>query len=1104
MHEALGTARRLLWGLTAVIVMIAGREAPAQLAHPPGPSPTRTESDASPASTPASPPPATGETTPEAREREGFLREAWRELPRPLAPIRRGWRPEEGPKLTEEGPKLGPEGAAEPPPETVAAPPRSAGSEVVVLAQFADHWREGAADVYLLRGNCRLVRGLEEVRCREMVLWRTPLGSGAEGGVRVLAYAEGNVELVQDGRREQRPSEWIELTAHPLVVRSEYDVTRRSTPPDDPLYKRALKQRGDHAAPVVAAEYAAAAPPRAPIPAPAGGPGAGGPPPPLAAPPAAAPVLTRHIAIYPRASGQSFSMQTYEETDLVPRQFVTSVTGGVRIVIDGVPINLNGQMFLTTLDLAADRAVIWTDSDRVQEFSTSFDLDEGRPFEVYLEGNIEVRQGANVIRASRAFYDVSEERGLFLDTELRGYVPELDTTVRLRAREIRQLSHERFQARNAWVSTSEMGVPGFRIEARDLFLERRPIPGYTRVNPQTGEIEGGLLWLTSANNFLYLENVPIGYFPYISSPAEDPQIPLRNVNFGYNRVFGAEVRTRWDPEALFGLQLPDGLDWDVRVDYLSERGPAAGTSARYHGGLNLFGMPVRSSGEGDAYYIYDTGRDWLGAGRINLIPETEHRGRIVGRNRLDFPNNLWLITEIGYLTDRNVREQYWERDWDQGKDYETLASLNYQFDNFTASGLVRQRLFDFENTTNWLPKLDGTILAQPIGETPLLWSTHSSVGYAHLRPATPPPDPVRDPFLPLPFFADRQGLVAMSRHELDLPVSLGPVNVVPYVLGEAAYWEEDLSGEGLGRLYGSAGVRGSVMFSKYLPHVFSPIFGLNGLAHKMVFDADYSISESTTDLSRIPQYNEFDEDAQERFRSRFLPIEFGGVLPATFEPRFYAVRTGAGRWVTSPWHELVDDQHVVRLGWRHRLQTRVGTPQRPRIYDWMTLDLEASVFPDAARDNFGETLGLISARYAWNVGPRTSFLANTTFDVFDPGQQVWNVGVLSARTDRGSLYLGFRGIHAGPIDTGLIVASLSYNPSEKWRCTFGTSYDVVEQIDRGQAATVTRIGEYLLWTVGAGYDRSRNAWSVNFSLEPKFGNVRIRSTQLSSLQGLTQ
>ena len=80
----------------------------------------------------------------------------------------------------------------------------------------------------------------------------------------------------------------------------------------------------------------------------------------------------------------------------------------------------------------------------------------------------------------------------------------------------------------------------------------------------------------------------------------------------------------------------------------------------------------------------------------------------------------------------------------------------------------------------------------------------------------------------------------------------------------------------------------------------------------------------------------------------------------------------------------------------------------------MSLDLEASVFPNATRDNFGSTFGLLTGRYMWHVGERTQFLANAVVDPFNQGQRVWNAGILTQRGPRGSLYFGFRQVEAQP------------------------------------------------------------------------------------------
>ncbi|MGE3313491.1 MAG: hypothetical protein AB7O26_00155, partial [Planctomycetaceae bacterium] len=309
------------------------------------------------------------------------------------------------------------------------------------------------------------------------------------------------------------------------------------------------------------------------------------------------------------------------------------------------------------------------------------------------------------------------------------------------------------------------------------------------------------------------------------------------------------------------------------------------------------------------------------------------------------------------------------------------------------------------------------------------------------------------------------------------------------------------TGNQLDRFVATAGVRSSMQFWRVYPSVQSRVFNLNGLAHKMLVEAGYGWTDSTTDLNDIPQYNEFEDDAQERFRQRFLVNTYGGTLPGIFEPRFYAVRTGAGSSVTAPWHELVDDQQVARFALRQRLQTKVGPPERRRIKDWMTLDLEASYFPSEARDNFGEEFGLLGARYAWHVGDRTSLLANATYDLYDDAQQLWNVAVLSQRSERGSVYLGVRQIKgAGGLDSQTLTASYSYIMSPKWISTLGTAYDLGENQNRGQSFTVTRVGLDFLMHIGASFDESKDNAGIAISFEPRIGPFGGgSSTQLSSL-----
>lgn len=986
--------------------------------------------------------------------------------------------------------------------ETTATP-APADTPVLLDSQHGQQWQSGGNDILLMRGRCEVTQGNVSARAPQMVVWRMP-GTGEDRQERVLVYLEGNstrsAEIRSADGIERGRQLLLELTTTAGVRHTRSSSLATLDGSQEPLFRNATdfrREQRPERSDLELTQYMLAQPPF-------GGPSFGSDfPQPVAGP-------QRSVRISPRYLGMDFVMRARVSEDTTPPEFIITVTRGVNIVVTNVPLQVEGRLVLTTIDLTADRAVIWTDNPPANEALgglSGFQLGPDSPFQVYLEGNIVVRQGLNEARASHAFYDVNEQRGLLLNGEIRTFIPELGGDLRLRAEQIRQNSETSFHARNAWVSTSQLGRPGYRIQASDIYLEERFDPRSSRIDPATGQPTGGTPWVTSTNNQFIVEEFPLLYLPYLSGPAEDPQIPIRRLATGYDGIFGLQVESVWSLEALFGLDLPQGVDWELQADLFSQRGPGIGTRGEYDLDSSFLGIPARHEGFGQAYYINDGGEDNLGLGRRNLTFPNDNRGRATWRHRMQLPQGTWIDAELGYVSDRNFLEQYYEPEFDRDKDQETLVNLNHQIDNLTGSVLVRGRLNDFEYQTEWLPRGDLTILGEPLLGGLATWSSHSSIGYGRIGQADAPYDPtdpfqpLESPFTPLPMFEDSAGLVAMTRHELDMPFNVGPVNVVPYLLGEAAHWEEDVTQSQLSRLYGSAGVRASLMFWKAMPHIQSSVLGLNGLAHKMVFDLDYYYAQASEDLSSIPQYNEFDDNAQERFRERFPLLEFGGALPIELDPRLYALRSGAGRSVTAPYHELVDDQHVLRLGWRHRWQTKVGPPDRQRIKDWMTLDLEASIFPDADRDNFGEDIGLLGARYSWAVGERTTLLANALYDLFDNGQELWNIGVLSQRSARGSLYLGFRQVKVGTVDSQIIAASYSYRMSPKWVSTFGTSFDVAEGIDRGQSMTVTRIGEYLLVHVGAGYDRSRNNFGFGISVEPRLG-YSTSSTQLSSLLGI--
>lgn len=966
---------------------------------------------------------------------------------------------------------------------------------IQISAEWSQEWSTPEGTIALLRGQCRLAQGGANYSADSMVIWAHNSDGGAVEAMTV--YLEGNVRIDDANNSRADQTYWLELDATrgiSLNVRGR--ATDRSGE-EDPLFKRALQRRSGPARSKLLQTQVSV-------------PSSGRIDTTWRTVASQTTVPIRRIRVSPRSFNSPFNVHTEPSNSMPPEQ-VTLITGGVNIVIESME-NGSDQDF-GIVDLSADRVVVWTDEFSENQIQTS-----EQKYQIYLEGHIVIRQSdfrrplePNRINAERAYFDARENRALVLDAEFETFSSELGTNVRMRAERIRQNSKKNFHAQNGWITTSQYGVPGYRLQSGDIFLENRDVGLFDQRPPQVNQATGEVIpqdhyWITALNSQFLVDQFPIFMTPRVTVPLEDitETIPIQGVTVGMDRVFGAQVKTSWEMFSLLGIPKPENpqVNMSLLLDYLSERGPAIGSRGDYRG-TDDYGNPYMGALYG--YYINDHGLDNLGFDRRTLIPADDNRGMFQWGHRYNLIDyRAALFGEIAFVSDRNFEEQYRERQFDTGKDLETKVQFNQNLtDNIAYTILGRTQLYNYENNTQWLPRGDLYFLGEPLLNNMVNYSSHSSVGYGVMNLAAPPTDP-NDIATPLWYMANAEGIVAQTRHQFELPLDFNLVQVTPFVLGEAAGWGESVSGGSVGRLYGRGGVRASTIFERVFPNVQSDIYNLNGLAHKSQVEAEYAISGSTESLDNIWQWNEIDDNAQERFRMRYIQDTFGGnpLLPHTiFDPRYYAVRTGAGATVTAPYNELVANQQVLRLNWHQRLQTKVGPPDRQRIKDWMTLDAGVSVFPDPARDNFYAQAGLANGRYVWNVGDRTSIIANALYDFFPNGQQMWSVGVVSQRSLRGSVYVGLRQVKGGPLDSQIATTTFSYVLSPKWTVTGTTAFDIAQARSAGQGFTITRVGEWLLVHLGGNIDVSKNNVGVGLAIEPRLGRSMISSTQLGSLMG---
>ncbi len=361
----------------------------------------------------------------------------------------------------------------------------------------------------------------------------------------------------------------------------------------------------------------------------------------------------------------------WHQPDPARNESVAVIESGVNVVVEVAGVTIKGFGDLGTIDISADRLVIWTTSNDKLGLSGETEQDDRTPLEFYAEGNIEFRQGERIIYADRLYYDVPNHVGTVLNADVLTPVQNYAGLLRLHADVVQQTAQDRFFAENAFLTSSRMGYPGYRLQSGDIYFQDiqspmfDPLTSQPVIDPATNlqAIHHDRL-ATASNNLLFVESVPIFYWPMISTDLTDPTYYIRSAAIKQDNVYGTQVLTHWSGYELLGLRdKPGGTDFDIKLDYLNKRGFGYGGSFTYDR-PDLFGFPGHVAGLADFYGIQDQGLDDLGQGRMNLEPEKSYRERLFWQHRQMLPYDLQLSVETGWISDRNFLEEYYKSEWE--------------------------------------------------------------------------------------------------------------------------------------------------------------------------------------------------------------------------------------------------------------------------------------------------------------------------------------------------------------------------------------------------------------------------------------------------------
>jgi hypothetical protein len=826
----------------------------------------------------------------------------------------------------------------------------------------------------------------------------------------------------------------------------------------------------------------------------------------------------RRISLNPRGDNEmSIDIEPVPDN---PDRAIFIISRGLNLIIEGV----NGENMLTgdVVDISADHAIIWSINPKNFQQNRKTNQDSKTDFEVYLEGNIIFRDGERVIKAKRMYYDAKNKIAYIVEGELTTPIVGITNVsgmMRVKSEILQKIGEGNFVAKNSWVTTSMLGQPTWSLRSRMMKLtDKYYTPVFGNLEPVKRQI------LSAENNTLVMGGVPVFYWPWFAADAQEPTFYIKSISVGSSGYFGNTIRTKWDPFQLFNVQnRPDWLDGSLDISWMEKRGLGHGVDITYSPN-ELWGRQINATGKINYWGINDISNgDQLGGSRNPVVFPHSYRYIFSWTHQQEMKplfglSGDWsVLASIGKVSDRNVLPYYNHSTWVNGENQTTKVEIAKTNLDSSLKLRVERSLDDFYTNANQLPRLDHYLVGRSFLYDKLTFYSHTRVGYVDYNVASSPYSPnssawYRDArlFSYLPWELTTSSLVSAppdpsnvgaakpdlvnesfeifsTRAEVDLPLSLGAVRVVPYILGDFSHWGASRSGDDVQRLYYRGGVRMSLPFWKVTPSSSSRTWYVNGLAHKITLDAEFSYSQSNKGMENLILTDSLDRWAIEDFRRRYSVTSFGGSIPSIFDPRYYAYRSGIAGNVTAGNMEIADDLTLARFGITHRWQTKRGPVGKRHIIDWITLAAHLNYYPDESQ-NFGENVGLIDYDFMWHVGDRFSIFSTGLYDVFKDGQQITRIGGVWNRPARGNISIMYDRLFGSAVKRDYLTLSVGYTMNEKYSLAYSTSYDITFNPWKnvGHNFIFTRNGESFRLMLGAVYSESLREWSFTFGIEPVF------------------
>jgi hypothetical protein len=697
---------------------------------------------------------------------------------------------------------------------------------------------------------------------------------------------------------------------------------------------------------------------------------------------------------------------------------------------------------------------------------------------LYIEGDASITDGQYTLRGSRMYYDPQAERAVVLDAVFLTWDQQRGMPLYLRADTIRQTARGEWKAERATLANASLAEPHFSIGAEQLTIRQQP--GAINADGSSG-----------AAGVPVVEAEGVGFragsLPLLGLPRFEGEVrpsPLRDVRYS-SRGGDHLVSTRWDLFTLLQRESSPGSRLDLLADAYFTRGPAVGLDAAWERG--------QMTGESLSYAIYDNGRDRLSSG-ARIDRDDEFRGMFTVGN-IWRVSELWTLTlEGSYISDEAFVDAFFDELGESRREFTNSAMAKRQTDQDLFSIEVRGTFNDFI-ANEYLLQSQGYVV-QNLPEARYVrfsdqvfdiisYSTENSVGYYNAQFSEPevrdygfnnrrraeaafglsPTDSLADALDARNFPENGVGRFD-TRHEIEVPLSWGPMQIVPFGVGRGTWWSRDFDGydgtdgvEDDGRVWGAAGVRSSTSLVHVNDTIDSRLFDLHRTRHIIEPYATAWVAGTNVDPDRLPVFDE-------------------GV-------------------------ESLADGTMINTGVRQTWQTERGPARARRSVDWLVIDLSHTWSSDDAprKSPFGRFLSyrpelsnpgeFVRGSGSLLLTEAVTLVAEGVYDLdgdsgdefgTDEGFSRGSVGIELDHGDAFTTYTEYR--YLRDFDDTVLAMGTRYELTTKYAIALEGTWNLDENRFQNSGAVITR--RFAQWTVDVaiGFDETSDIFEAGISVRP--------------------